>query len=85
MNPNITPHTIPAIAPPLRPRFASWFFDTGKGGGEEMMPELACDCESAEPEDDRSGALELMVARRRRGRRLLSFILMFGFECERFV
>jgi hypothetical protein len=44
-----------------------------------MMSELACNCESVEPEYVRSGALKLTVARRRKGRRLSSFILVFGF------
>jgi hypothetical protein len=51
MSPNITPHIIPAIAPPLRPRFASWVFDTGKGRAE-MVGGLACDLGSTDPEED---------------------------------
>jgi hypothetical protein len=46
-----------------------------------LESELACNCESAEPEDVRSGALKLMVARRR-GRRLPSFILVFRFNLD---
>jgi hypothetical protein len=73
---------IPPRAALLRRRFLSWFFDTGADRGEEMMSELACNCESAEPEDVRSGALKLMVARRRKERRLLRFILVFGFNLD---
>jgi hypothetical protein len=63
-------------------RFLSRFFDTGAGRGEELKSELACNCESTEPEDVRSGALKLMVARRIRGRRLPSFILVFRFNLD---
>jgi hypothetical protein len=71
---------IPPRAVLLR-RFLRRFFDTGAGRGEELESELACNCESAEPEDVRSGALKLMVARRR-GRRLPIFILVFRFNLD---
>jgi hypothetical protein len=78
MSPNTTPHTIPAIAPPLRPRFASWFFDTSKGRGE-MVGGLACGSTGLE-EDVGWAALKLIVARIKRGRRMVNFILIFEFE-----
>jgi len=77
MSPNITPHTIPAMAPPLRPRFASWFLDTGKGRGD-MSAGLGCDLESAEPED--IGRAAPKVAMNRSERSIANFILVFEFD-----
>jgi hypothetical protein len=80
MSPNITPHIIPAIAPPPRSRFASWVFGTGKGRAE-MVGGLACDLGSTDPEEDvRREALKLIVARIKKGRRMVNFILVLEFE-----
>jgi len=47
-----------------------------------MLAGLSCDLESSDPEDVGRGALTPMVDRIMRGRRIKSFILVFGFCFE---